>query len=167
VCNIGESKLLSEASGISLVRVADIFRSVWEIWTNGLYRSTLHRVMHTSSNYRVSIPFFYEPAFDALVEPLPAALRIQADSASPPHPNRFAPIHAPTLEDLKAGRATLAEPSLSASGMSAATRKYEPVVYGEFLLKKVSGNFDTSDSNNSNGNGSKEIPIPGANRKRY
>jgi len=33
VCNIGE---------------------MWEIWTKGLYKSTLHRVIHRSSNYRVS-----------------------------------------------------------------------------------------------------------------
>ncbi|KAF8895524.1 hypothetical protein BD779DRAFT_1499996 [Infundibulicybe gibba] len=31
VCNIGE---------------------MWEVWTNGLYRSTLHRVVHQGSNYR-------------------------------------------------------------------------------------------------------------------
>ncbi|TFK27981.1 Clavaminate synthase-like protein [Coprinopsis marcescibilis] len=57
VCNIGE---------------------MWEIWTDNLYKSTLHRVVHRSSNYRVSIPFFFEPNFDALVEPLPAALRLKA-----------------------------------------------------------------------------------------
>ncbi|GLB38543.1 putative iron ascorbate-dependent oxidoreductase family protein [Lyophyllum shimeji] len=56
VCNIGE---------------------MWEIWTNGLYRSTLHQVVHRGSNYRVSIPFFFEPNFDAHVKPLEAALRLQ------------------------------------------------------------------------------------------
>ncbi|KAJ7175853.1 hypothetical protein C8R46DRAFT_890706 [Mycena filopes] len=59
VCNIGE---------------------MWEIWTNGLYRSTLHRVVHRSSNYRV--PFFFEPNFDAHVRPLAAAKRIQGASGS-------------------------------------------------------------------------------------
>ncbi|TFK40646.1 Clavaminate synthase-like protein [Crucibulum laeve] len=59
VCNIGE---------------------MWEIWTNGLYRSTLHRVVHRGSNYRVSIPFFFEPNFDAVVKPLAAARRINACS---------------------------------------------------------------------------------------
>ncbi|KAF5338932.1 hypothetical protein D9611_008716 [Ephemerocybe angulata] len=57
VCNIGE---------------------MWEIWTDGLYKSTLHRVVHRGSNYRVSIPFFFEPNFDAFVRPLPGALRKKA-----------------------------------------------------------------------------------------
>ncbi|KAJ7600557.1 hypothetical protein C8J56DRAFT_910602 [Mycena floridula] len=83
VCNIGE---------------------MWEIWTKGLYRSTLHRVVHRGSNYRVSIPFFFEPNFTAKVEPLQAASRI--------------------LE-----------------GKEDDGKQYEPVVYGEFLMKKVGNNF--------------------------
>ncbi|KAF8914947.1 Clavaminate synthase-like protein [Mucidula mucida] len=85
VCNIGE---------------------MWEIWSNGLYKSTLHRVVHRSSNYRVSIPFFFEPNFNAHVKTLAAALRLQ-------------------------------------DGKTRDTKVYEPVVYGDFLLRKVSNNFDT------------------------
>ncbi|GHJ86820.1 hypothetical protein NliqN6_3222 [Naganishia liquefaciens] len=48
---------------------------MWEVWTNGLYRSTLHRVIHRSPKFRVSLPFFFEPAFDAEVRPLHAAKR--------------------------------------------------------------------------------------------
>ncbi|CAL1713249.1 unnamed protein product [Somion occarium] len=92
VCNIGE---------------------MWEIWTNGLYKSTLHRVVHRGTNYRVSIPFFFEPNFDALVKPLPAALRI-IDG----HP------------ECKRKHLT-------------GEKTYEPVVYGEFLMNKVGNNFDT------------------------
>lgn len=50
---------------------------MWEIWSNDLYKATLHRVIHKGSNYRVSVPFFYEPSFSAWIEPLPAALRLQ------------------------------------------------------------------------------------------
>jgi len=93
VCNIGE---------------------MWEIWTNGLYKSTLHRVVHRGSNYRISIPFFFEPNFTALVEPLPAALRLRGDDT------------------------TVTEGKGVVPG-----KKYRAVVYGDFLLKKVGNNFAT------------------------
>ncbi|KAM0754922.1 Clavaminate synthase-like protein [Meredithblackwellia eburnea MCA 4105] len=53
---------------------------MWEVLTNGLYKATLHRVIHKGSNLRVSLPFFYEPNFDAVIEPLPSALKLQRAS---------------------------------------------------------------------------------------
>ncbi|KAA1470004.1 Clavaminate synthase-like protein [Dentipellis sp. KUC8613] len=97
VCNIGE---------------------MWEIWTNGLYRSTLHRVIHRGSNYRVSIPFFFEPNFTANIAPLPAALRIQ-DGLT----------------------ATAADVRRRAEGKP--KKVYKPTVYGDFLKHKVGSNFAT------------------------
>ncbi|KAI0269838.1 Clavaminate synthase-like protein [Gloeopeniophorella convolvens] len=94
VCNIGE---------------------MWEIWTNGMYKSTLHRVIHRGSNYR--IPFFFEPNFTANIAPLDAALRIQEGmvlTTEKRHPAEELP-----------------------------EKIYEPTVYGDFLLKKVGGNFVT------------------------
>ncbi|PPQ66258.1 hypothetical protein CVT24_007276 [Panaeolus cyanescens] len=88
VCNIGE---------------------MWEIWTNGLYRSTLHRVIHRGTNYRVSIPFFFEPNFDAYIKPIESVVNKLKDGGA-----------LPQAEEVK------------------------PVVYGDFLLKKVGNNFDTS-----------------------
>ncbi|KAF8133667.1 hypothetical protein EV363DRAFT_1430224 [Boletus edulis] len=82
VCNIGE---------------------MWEIWTNGLYKSTLHRVVHRGTNYR--IPFFFEPNFTARVAPLPVAVRALAEKGDTPN------------------------------------EVYKPIVYGEFLMKKVGSNF--------------------------
>lgn len=41
-----------------------------KIWSNGLYESTLHRVINNSPKYRVCVAFFYEPNYDATVEPL-------------------------------------------------------------------------------------------------
>jgi len=38
-----------------------------ERWTNGLFRSTKHRVLTSAESERYSIPFFYEPAFDTEV----------------------------------------------------------------------------------------------------
>ncbi|KAJ3775537.1 Clavaminate synthase-like protein [Lentinula raphanica] len=83
-----------------------------EIWSNGLYKSTLHRVVHRGSNYRV--PFFFEPNFDALVKPLSAALRIQEKEEATSEINQ---------DKAQTGKV------------------YKPTVYGEFLMKKVGNNF--------------------------
>lgn len=56
-------------------------------------------------NHKPSVPFFFEPNFNAVVEPLPAMLRLEEKS-----------------EESK-------------------TNQYQPVVYGEFLYKKVTSNF--------------------------
>ncbi|KAG8993147.1 hypothetical protein FRB94_010991 [Tulasnella sp. JGI-2019a] len=89
VCNIGE---------------------MWEVWTRGTYKSTLHRVIHRSSNYRVSLPFFFEPNFNALIKPLEATIREQERTGI-------------TMDDAL----------------------YTPVVYGDFLKKKVGSNFAIDD----------------------
>lgn len=38
--------------------------------TRGLYRSTPHRVLNTAGNSRFSFPFFFDPNFDAVIEPI-------------------------------------------------------------------------------------------------
>lgn len=38
-----------------------------EIYSAGLYKATLHRVVHKSPTYRVSVPFFFEPNYDAAI----------------------------------------------------------------------------------------------------
>jgi isopenicillin N synthase-like dioxygenase len=48
VCNIGES----QCNYTRRVSAFDCYVIVWEVWTNGLYKSTLHRVIHRGSNYR-------------------------------------------------------------------------------------------------------------------
>ncbi|KAG5535581.1 hypothetical protein RHGRI_023374 [Rhododendron griersonianum] len=41
-----------------------------KILSNGLYGSTLHRVINSSPKYRVCVAYFYETNFDAAIEPL-------------------------------------------------------------------------------------------------
>ncbi|KAK3019053.1 hypothetical protein RJ639_004340 [Escallonia herrerae] len=41
-----------------------------QILSNGLYESTLHRVINKSPKYRVCVAYFYEPNFNAAIEPL-------------------------------------------------------------------------------------------------
>ncbi|KAL7531777.1 hypothetical protein ACHAXR_005118 [Thalassiosira sp. AJA248-18] len=51
--------------GAFVVNIGDTF----ERWTNGIFKSTVHRVITPKlANERFSIPFFFEPNFDALVE---------------------------------------------------------------------------------------------------
>ncbi|MCU1426337.1 MAG: iron oxidase [Actinomycetia bacterium] len=44
-----------------------------ERMTAGQYRSTPHRVRNASNRSRLSFPFFYDPSWDALVQPVPGA----------------------------------------------------------------------------------------------
>ncbi|MCJ1281897.1 hypothetical protein MMC26_001220 [Xylographa opegraphella] len=52
--------------GALVVNIGDMM----ERWTNGLWRSTRHRVVHRGEGFRVSVPFFVEPDFEARVRPL-------------------------------------------------------------------------------------------------
>ena len=52
-------------------------------WTNGIYRSNMHRVRNNSSTQdRYSIPFFYSPRPDSRIECLPTCTDAE-------HPPRF------------------------------------------------------------------------------
>jgi isopenicillin N synthase-like dioxygenase len=52
-------------------------------WTNGIYNSNMHRVKNNKSKTdRYSIPFFYSPRPDAVIEPIPTCVDLD-------HPRRF------------------------------------------------------------------------------
>jgi isopenicillin N synthase-like dioxygenase len=53
-------------------------------WTNGIYNSNLHRVKNARAGAdRYSVPFFYSPSPDSLIEPMPSCIGTD-------HPRRFA-----------------------------------------------------------------------------
>ncbi|EGG10714.1 uncharacterized protein MELLADRAFT_115467 [Melampsora larici-populina 98AG31] len=78
----GEAGVWVNADPIEGALVVNI-GEMWEIWTNGVYKATLHRVIHKGQNYRVSIPFFYEPAFNAYISPLPSIIRQAKENDKP------------------------------------------------------------------------------------
>ncbi|CAL4966752.1 unnamed protein product [Urochloa decumbens] len=92
----GEWIYATPIPGTFVCNIGDMLK----VWSNGIYQSTLHRVVNNSPRYRVSVAFFYESNFDAAIEPVQFCRE-------------------------KTGGAA----------------KYDKVVYGEHLVKKVLTNF--------------------------
>ena len=61
---------VNPVEGAFVVNIGDMM----ERWSNGLWKSTLHRVVHRSEGYRVSVPFFLEPDIKAKIRPLPECI---------------------------------------------------------------------------------------------
>ena len=66
-----------------VVNVADFLMR----WTNGVYRSTVHRVVNRTDKERYSVPLFFSINYDETVETLPSCV-------SEDNPSKFPPITA-------------------------------------------------------------------------
>jgi isopenicillin N synthase-like dioxygenase len=53
-------------AGTLVVNVGEVLK----VWSDGIFSSTLHRVINRSGRRRYSIPFFMYPSYDALIQPL-------------------------------------------------------------------------------------------------
>jgi isopenicillin N synthase-like dioxygenase len=70
--------------GTFVINLGDLMQR----WTNGLYRSNMHRVRNNSSTRdRYSVPFFYSPRPDSRIECMPTCTDAE-------HPAQFAPCTA-------------------------------------------------------------------------
>lgn len=50
--------------GSFIINIGDML----DIWTGGEYKATPHRVKNISGRDRLSIPFFFDPHFDSVIE---------------------------------------------------------------------------------------------------
>lgn len=65
--------------GTFIINLGDLFQR----WSGGRFKSTVHRVVNRLGKERYSIPFFFEPRFDTLLEPLiPSTSPIEIDAKS-------------------------------------------------------------------------------------
>lgn len=76
-----------------IINVADFLMR----WSNGVFKSTVHRVVNRTSSERYSVPFFFSINYDQMVETLPSCI-------TPDNPSQYQPIRAGeyVLERLRA-----------------------------------------------------------------
>ena len=55
-------------------------------WTNDYFRATIHRVVSPCNNARLSVPFFFEPNYDTVIEPI-------GKFCTDGNPTRYSPLH--------------------------------------------------------------------------
>ncbi|KAG7667303.1 hypothetical protein Ndes2526B_g04190 [Nannochloris sp. 'desiccata'] len=84
--------------GTFVCNIGDMLR----IWTNGMYRPTLHRVVHRHpTKSRISIPFFYEPNFEAIVKPFPELVAMSREEEIIPGVRYGSHLEAKVLNNFK------------------------------------------------------------------
>ena len=99
-----------------------------QVWSNGIYQPTLHRVVNNSPRYRVSVVFFYEVLAISL-------------SLAPQSSCQLASLLIFVKPMVQSNFDAAIEPVEFCQEKTGGAAKYEKVVYGEHLVKKVLTNF--------------------------
>ncbi len=96
-----------------------------ELWTDGVFRATPHRVRNTSDRDRISLPFFFDPSWDAIVRPLLTNSQEGAGGAA--------------VEPQTATESVARTPSDAQAAVDAyrAGQKGQSIQYGPYILSKV------------------------------
>ena len=63
-------------AGAMVINTGDMM----QVWSNDIYKAAIHRVLAMESTQRYSIPFFFNPAADCRVSPLPSVVSKQNPS---------------------------------------------------------------------------------------
>ena len=141
VCNIGDMLKVSSSLSFPLQTslIFDLFPNsrclvtdyfIWfQVWSNGIYQPTLHRVVNNSPRYRVSVAFFYEVCIRS-----PLSHEQICDRGAYAQHSCF-PWHVQSNFD------AAVEPVEFCREKTGSVAKYERVVYGEHLVQKVLTNF--------------------------
>ena len=99
-----------------------------QVWSNGIYQPTLHRVVNNSPRYCVSVAFFYEVLAISL-------------SLAPQSSCQLASLLIFVKPMVQSNFDAAIEPVEFCREKTGGAAKYEKVVYGEHLVKKVLTNF--------------------------
>jgi isopenicillin N synthase-like dioxygenase len=67
VWQAGEWHIVPPREDALVVNIGDMV----QVWSNDLYPAPLHRVLGMDSRERLSLAFFYNPSYDAMIAPLP------------------------------------------------------------------------------------------------
>ncbi|KJE94611.1 2OG-Fe(II) oxygenase [Capsaspora owczarzaki ATCC 30864] len=113
----GEWVKARQIPGTFVVNIGDML----EVWTKGVVRAAPHRVKNVSNVNRITAPFFFDPNFDCMINPLDITFSDDGKTAT-----------AVTAKDTDLSSLTT-NPSIRSLTF--------PLRYGDYILKKVQNNF--------------------------